>query len=310
MISFPYIKGMTFGSVSKNGDWANKEVFDSFDMMIDCLNINTVVLDVVAWQKNTQSTEIDYEGKMTVSDWEIINMIDYAHKKGVRVILKPVVNLLDGTNSSYINFFDNDVPFEPSWKDWFKSYTKFILHMAEIARETGCSILSVGSELSQSEHRQSQWRELIESVRGIYSGFVTYNAGKYQEDNITWWDAVDVISSSGFYAIEDLSVQLNRINKSVSVYEKPFMFLEAGCPSRAGASGNPNKSESTAPVSVREQTEYYKNLIGLTKNLSWFYGFGLWNWPTKLYSKTMAQYDDGYCVYGKEAQEIVKAAHS
>jgi hypothetical protein len=310
MISFPYIKGMTYGFVSNKGDWANKEAFESFDIMMDSLNINTVVLPVVAWQKNAQSTDIDYESKMTVNDWEVINMIDYAHKKGLRVILKPMINLLDGASRAYINFFDNDVPFEPSWSDWFKNYTKFILHMAEIAEETGCSILSVGCDLVQSERRETQWRELVDSVKKVYSGFLTYNTGKYQEDRVSWWDAVDVISSSGYYAPEDLANQLGRIKKVVAEYQKPFLFLEAGCPSRAGASSCPGKSEGMAPVSVREQSEYYKKLFSVTKDLSWFNGFGLWNWPLQIYGKTMAQFDDGYCVYGKEAQEIIKTAHA
>lgn len=309
IMDFPYIKGMTYGYMSKKGDWANKEAFESFDIMADSLNINTVVLPVVAWQKNAQSTEIDYEGK-TVSDWEITNMIDYAHKKGLRVVLKPMINLEDGTSRSYINFFDNDIPFEPSWDDWFKNYTKFILHMAEIANETCCSIFSVGCELVQSERRESQWRNLIKEVRNVYNGYITYNSGEYQEDKVEWWDAVDIISSCGYYAPEDIKSQLERIKRVVAAQGKPFMFLEAGCPSRAGASNCPNKGEIKAPVNIKEQADYYKKLFGVTKNLNWFYGFGLWNWPLHIYGKSGASYDDGYCVYGKEAQDVINIEYA
>ncbi len=31
---------------------------------------------------------------------------------------------------------------------------------------------------------------------------------KYQENNVTWWDCVDVISSSGYYPIDDWDRQL------------------------------------------------------------------------------------------------------
>jgi hypothetical protein len=309
-IGFPFIKGMTYGFLSNKGDWSNTKAFESFDIMKDSLNINTVILPVVAWQNNSQSTIIDFSGNLTVSDWEITHMIDYAHKKGLRVILKPMISLLDNSGRAYINFFDNDVPFEPSWNDWFRNYSKFILHMAKIAAETDCSILSVGCGLVQSERRENQWRELIADVRKVFSGFITYNSDKFQEDKIKWWDAVDVISASGYYAPEDFAPQLERIKTVVSSYKKPSLFLEAGCPSRAGASSCPNNLAHTGPANVREQAEYYKKLFSITKNLSWFYGFGLWNWPLDIYSKANADFDDTFCVYGKEAQNIIRIAYA
>lgn len=291
-IDFPFIKGMTFGFMAKKGDFAAYETFRSFDLMVESLNINTVVLPVVAWQKNAQSTIIDYESPNTVGDWEIENMIDYAHKKGLRVILKPIVNLLDGTWHAYINFFDRSVPNEPSWEEWFQSYSKFILHMVGIAQKTGCSIFSVGCELVQSEEREKEWRRLIGDVREVYDGFITYGADKYQEDHVSWWDAVDLISSSGYYSYCDLSTQAQRIKNVVSKYKKPFIFLEAGCPSRAGASSCPNKWEINAPVNTREQAEYYKKLFLVTKDLSWFYGYGLWDWPLSIYIRDRVSIDD------------------
>lgn len=305
LIDFPYIKGMTYGYLSNKGDWSTKEAFESFDIMMDNLNINTVILPVVAWQKNCQSTEIDFKSSKTVGDWEIVNLIDYAHKKGLRVILKPMVNLLDGTNRAYINFLDNDIPFEPSWSDWFENYSKFIIHMAKLAAETGCSVFSVGCGLVQSEHRENQWRDLIDSVRKVYDGFITYNTDKFQEDRVKWWDAVDVISSSGYYAPIDFGIQLKRIKQVSEACSKPFLFLEAGCPSRSGASECPNNTEISAPVNEKEQAEYFKKLFSITKSLPWFYGFGLWEWPKQIYSKSKAQSDDGYCVYGKSAQSVI-----
>ena len=55
-----------------------------------------------------------------------------------------------------------------------------------------------GCEMVQSEHRENEWRKLISDIRMIYHGPVTYNTDKYQEDNVTWWDCVDYICSSGY----------------------------------------------------------------------------------------------------------------
>jgi len=309
-IDFPFIKGMTFGLMAKKGDFAVNGTYKSFDMMRESLNINTVILPVAAWQRNAQSTEVDYKSEKTVSDWEIENMIDYAHKNGLRVILKPMVNLTDGTMRANIDFFDSNVPSEQSWGRWFKSYQDFILHMAGIAQKTGCSIFSVGCELVQSEKRESEWRSLIAAVREVYDGFITYGTDKYKEDCVTWWDAVDLISSSGYYACGDIPAQVERIKDVVLKQNKPFMFLEAGCKGQAGAVDYTNKREINTPVNSCEQAEYYKKLFCATKDLPWFFGYGLCDWPLNIYSMENAGTDTGYCVYGKEAQNVVSIAYA
>ena len=306
---FPYIKGMTFGFQAKRGEFARNETYQSFDLMAETLNINTVVLPVVAWQKSAQSTEIDFCGEGTVSSWEIENMVDYAHRKGIRVILKPMVNVIDGTLRTDIGFSDTDVTFEHYWKDWFKSYSEFILHMAEIASTTGCSIFSVGCGLGRSEKCETEWRTLIAAVREKYSGFITYNTYRNFENSICWWDAVDLISSSGYYSNKEMGLQLKCIKDVVKKYNKPFMFLEAGCRSRFGASNYHSGRDSVSSVNADEQAEYYKNLFSFTSGLPWFYGYGLWEWPLNLYRINKAQQDGGYCVYGKEASEIIKRAY-
>ena len=62
----------------------------------------------------------------------------------------------------------------------------------------------------------TQWRELVRQVREVYPGLVTYNCDKYQEDRLTWWDAVDVISSSGYYPTGTWERHLDRIERVVA----------------------------------------------------------------------------------------------
>lgn len=55
-------------------------------------------------------------------------------------------------------------------------------------------------------------------------GLVSYNTDKYQEDHVSWWDCVDVISSSGYYPIDQWEQELDRIEKTVLKYRKPFFL--------------------------------------------------------------------------------------
>ncbi len=76
---------------------------------------------------------------------------------------------------------------------------------------------------------------MIASIREEYHGLVSYNTDKYQEENVCWWDCVDVISSSGYYPVDKWEQELDRIEKTVLKYQKPFFFAEAGCMSRKGS---------------------------------------------------------------------------
>ena len=81
---------------------------------------------------------------------------------------------------------------------------------------------------------------MIAAIRECYDGTVSYNTDKYQEDRVKWWDCVDVISSSGYYPIQDWEQELDRIEAVVKAYHKPFFFAEAGCMSRTGSKHVPN----------------------------------------------------------------------
>lgn len=201
-------------------------------------------------------------------------------------------------------FFDKDVPCEPKWSDWFRSYSAYILHFAKIAEDTGCEMLCIGCEMVQTDRREAEWRQLIAEVRKVYTGLITYNCDKYQEDNVGWWDALDIISSSGYYPANDWENQLNRIEKVVQAYGKPFFFMEAGCLSRSGSAAIPNDWTLAGTADQDEQVKFYKAMFSACDSREWIGGFMLWDWPAKLYSLDEAAADDGYCIYGKKPNRL------
>ena len=56
-------------------------------------------------------------------------------------------------------------------------------------------------------------KSLVKNIRRIYNGALTYNCDKYQEHNVKWWDALDYISSSGYYPVGTISKELDRIEE-------------------------------------------------------------------------------------------------
>ncbi|GGH27991.1 glycoside hydrolase family 113 [Paenibacillus segetis] len=300
-----YIAGMTWGFMGIRGTWANPTATYSMEQMVDKTQVNWTAIAFSATQETAHSTEIAFWEEPTVSDEEVKWAISKAKSLGLKICLKPIVNCSDGTWRAHINFFDKDVPCEPKWSEWFHSYNRYIVHYARIAEEMGCEMLCIGCEMVQTDRREQEWRNLISEVRAVYSGLITYNCDKYQEDNVTWWDAVDMISSSGYYPVQNWEAQLNRIEAVVQKYNKPFFFMEAGCPSRTGSSDIPNDWTLAGNPNEAEQAQFYRTMFSACETRPWVQGFMLWDWPVVLYPRETAPTNDDYCVFGKEAETVV-----
>lgn len=304
----PYVAGMTWGWTGVRGTWATPAAAESMRAMADH-GVTWTAIAYAALQETPFSTAIPFEREPTATDEEIVWAIREAKSLGMKVCLKPVVNVADGTWRAHIGFFDWDVPGEPSWTQWFASYRQFILHAARIAEAERCEMLCVGCEMVRADGQDAHWRALIADVRAVYSGLVTYNCDKYQEDRLTWWDAVDVISSSGYYPIDSWDEQLDRIERVVEREGKPFLFMEAGCPSREGSARHPNDWSLVGPPSGEEQLIYYRAMFDACDARSWVLGLMLWDWPARLYAPEDAAANDDYCPYAKPAGEFLRRTY-
>lgn len=298
------VNGMTWGWVGTRGEWGTPEAADSMEKMLD-VGVTWAGIAFAALQERTFSTEINWRDAPVVTDEEVRWAIREAKRLGLKVVLKPVVNVLDAWRG-HISFFDWDVPGEPSWTQWFASYTEYIVHHARIAEEEGVEMFCVGCEMVQTDKRADEWRALIAEVRTVYSGLVTYNCDKYQEDRVTWWDAVDVISSSGYYKTGDWEAQLDRIEPVLARFDRPFFFMEVGCPSRTGSAQLPNDWMLQGAHNEQEQADYYEEMFSACAKRDWVQGFMLWDWPARLYTLEEAAANDDYCPYGKAASEVLR----
>lgn len=301
-----FIKGMTFAPFIKRGMLMKKESLASFDEMLARTGANFVILVPNGLQNTPQSEKIDYSSEATVGDEELCEFIDYAHEKGVRVALKPTVNCKNGTWRAHICFFEEDVPCEPKWGNWFQSYTDYQCHFAELAEKKKCEMFLMGCEMVQSEHREKEWRELISKVRSVYRGTLSYNTDKYQEHNVKWWDAVDVISSSGYYPLTDWENQLDRIEKVVHRFQKPFFFAECGCMSVEGSNAVPNDWSVRGPIDAEGQAKWFQTMFQACEKRNFVSGFAIWDWRANLYPLSAAGEDGGYAIYGKPAEAVVR----
>ena len=301
-----YISGMTYAPFARKGSDQEKRAFDSLRKMKENTNSNFVILAPNGLQDTAQSEETCYTSEATVSDDELKGMIDYAKELGMRVALKPTVNCKNGTWRAHVNFFDEDVVCEPKWCNWFESYTEFQLHYARLAKEMGVEMHIAGCEMVMAEHREAEWRKLIADIRSEFDGLVSYNTDKYQEHNVKWWDAVDVISSSGYYPLEDWENQLDRIEAVVKKFQKPFFFAEAGCMSIVDSNKVPNDWAVQGEADAKGQADWYEAMLEACLKRDWVKGMAFWSWNSHLYTKNDALKRKDYEIYAKPAEKIVK----
>ena len=300
-----FIKGITFAAFARQGTLLKKETRESLDNLAERTGANFITIVPNGLQDTPQSEDIDFLSESSMSEEELTDLIGYAHSKGLAVALKPTVNCRNGTWRAHISFFDEDVPCEPKWGNWFRSYTDFQVHYAKIAQKTGCEMFIAGCEMVQSEHRADEWRSVISEIRKVYSGPVSYNTDKYQEHNVSWWDAVDIISSSGYYPANDWENQLDRIEKVVKRFNKPFFFAECGCMSTAGSPLVPNDWSVKGDIDLEGQANWYRTMLEACSKRSWVGGFCIWDWSCRQYPIAKAASHGGYEIYGKPAEKVL-----
>ncbi len=300
-----YICGMTFAPFVPGDHLCSKESKESFLKMKENTHADFVTFVPNALQDTPQSETITV-GRESVTKEQLTEMILFAKEQGMKVAIKPTVNCKNGTWRAHINFFDEDVPCEPKWGNWFRSYTEFQAGFAKIAEEAKVDLFIPGCEMVMSEHREEEWRKLISDLRDVYKGPITYNTDKYQEHNVKWWDALDYISSSGYYPIDKWDTELDRIEKVVKKFDKPFIFAETGCMSVRGSNMVPNNWAIRDECDLKGQADWYDTMFKACEKRDWIKGMFIWAWCHKLYNPKDADKQLNYDVYSKPAEEVIR----
>jgi hypothetical protein len=229
------------------------------------------------------------------------------------------------------HFLPGMVPDETRWAHWWNRYSEFLLHYAALADEQQVELFCLGCEMSSTEASEQRWRTLIAQVREVYRGLLIYDCNHGRESEVNWWDALDVIGVSAYYNVpppsgvseeqavqqttstEEIKRQLGTVKSHLArlneKWHKPILFIEVGITNVRGCARYPwsHPNERPAhPLDQREQANYYQACFEVFWDEPWFAGYAWWDWPARLYPQDSASLDRGFCVYGKQAEAVVK----
>jgi len=336
-----FIKGHSWGWPGIKGQYLGDAPADSMSKLAQT-GANWVCIAFAAEMNKANEPNIHWgeDDPCMVTDDEIRRAIELARKNNLKVILKPTVNIKDGTWRGHIQFKKSDgKTIDPGlWSQWWADFNRFLFHYAKIANETNCEMLCLGCEMATTEPFVNRWRDLISQMRKVYPGVITYNANHGDETKIRWWDAVDVIGISAYYPIgtddigkvmydlskvqpsdttlEALKKRIMPIKENIrkvsEKFNRPIFFIELGLCSAKGASGAPwtHNDANTMIYDGDEQARFYKVMLESFWDEQWFIGYAWWDWHTELYSIEEAKTDTTFCIYGKPAEKIVKEWYS
>ncbi len=273
-------------------------------------NANYASVLVTQYVATGTSTTIAPDATKTPLDDQVAFAIQGFHNQGMKVLLKPHVDSLDGTWRGQ---------FEPtSIPAWFASFQAFIVHYATLAQQNHVEGLVFGTEyktLSVAAN-ESNWATVIAAIRQVYTGKLIYGANATSPGDefttVSFWPLVDIIGVDGYVG---LTTQTNpTVAQLVSAwtdspenggfnavaafqnlnatYNKPVIFTELGYESTPGTNTEPWNSSLSDGYDPTEQEDCYEAFFEVfSQQTSWMQGVFWWNWQVPALAASDASYD-------------------
>jgi hypothetical protein len=319
---------IAFGAVacfSARSDSAPDQPFDGFNVIVSpghpfgsasarasltkakLLGARAVAIVPFLWQSNPSSSDLRRGRDM--DDDQLRAAVRAAHEAGLTVLIKPHVWVPGNWAGTVV------MNSEPAWQAWFANYRREIDRIAHIAVEEKADALVIGTELSKTIQRP-EWNELIQEVRGIYSGRLLYVAHNVEEaEKVPFWGKLDSIGVSLYpplgtdcdrdgwaITMRDIADQLDTLAARTG---KTIIVGEVGLRSAHGAAEKPWESpeERATTPDPALQAEVLSDWLAILDRPS-ISGVLIWRWFTDPDAGGMN--DTDFTVQGKPAEHVLK----
>lgn len=270
---------------------------------------------------NLRPTGVDltFEMPFELNREAVAKAVAMAHEQGLRVLLVPHLWVESGEWRAQI-----DPGSEAKWQQWIAGYQRFLLAWAQVAADTQVDMLSVGVELRSwvTTTKAKYFVDLIEQVRRVYCGPLTYSANWDDAADTIVWGSLDVIGINAFYpltqkpgaSLHELVQGAQQVASDVtalaSAWGRPVMFTEIGYTTRPDPALRPWEwpdGMKGVVVDQRAQANAYEALLQPLLDVPQFAGFFVW--------RVYADPDDvsqeaewGFSPRGKLAELVVRDA--
>ena len=257
------------------------------------------------------NTERQWFGERKEGITQYAEMLRTRH---IKIMLKPQIWVMRGEFTGNITMSN---PVE--WDLLQTSYSKFILDYARLAQEIDAEIFCIGTELRAFvEARPRFWMQLIEEVKSVYFGKVTYAANWNEYEHTPFWEALDYIGVDAYFPVDaqqspTLSESKNGWQKHKFALEKlaikinkPILFTEFGYRSIDFAGRAPWTTDRVDKhVNLEAQQILTQALFEEFWHEDWFAGGFLWKWYHQ-HPNSGGEKDNRFTPQNKPAEEIIR----
>lgn len=300
-------------------DWIDKYK-ESVDEIAD-LGCDAVMFEVDARMENGTSSRVYLDMRMTPTPDQLGALIDHAKKRGLRVVIMPIVLLDDPQGDEWRGTIK-----PRSWDEWFKSYRDALVHFAWVAEGHHADVFILGSELVSAENKVDEWDSTIRVVRSVFKGLITYSSNWDHYTSVPFWRKLDLIGMNSYWdlamhngrhmdrkdvTVESIQRRWAEIQSDVLAFTKkqgkPLLLVEAGWCSMANAASEPwDYTQESEPIDNELQRKLYEAFFK-----SWYGnpnlgGFMLWEWTPGDGGKGEMEDRRGYTPENKPAQQVAK----
>ncbi len=238
-----------------------------------------------------------------------------AKEKNLYTLLKPQIWVHDSWPG------DIKMKSEKDWNLFFDYYYRWIRHYALIAEIYEMDILCLGVELSEATQTHPQkWKELIQKIRGIYSGKITYAANWGNEfEDLSFADQLDYIGINCYYPLsknkhpdkDDLVHGFKKIAQKIKQKSiqtgKPILFTEIGFRSIQAPWIQPHERHNGQKITQKDQALCYQIVLKELEGQNWCAGIFWWKWPS--YLNHRKPNNSGFTPNRKLAAKVFKRFH-
>jgi len=286
-------------------NYSHALVFEALDNLI-ATGANDVILVPKLRMVSATSSTLEFDGGREAQLRGLRRVARYLIAAGMHVCIKAGVYSEDQTPMADLDPEDSET--------WFQQYGEALMAYGFLAQELGVEAIYLTNELTTvvtNRAHTGRWIELIRSLRTVFSGQLSINATKVEDEgieamevlNIPFADELDFVGISLYGALtcsRDPSVPelcsawhgsrtgLDYVDLLHRVYErygKPVMISEIAYPGYDGVNMQLRFGVTQGSPDDLEQSDCFEAAIRVlamegSRNPGWLRGISAWAWFT------------------------------
>jgi hypothetical protein len=292
------------------------------------LGVESISITPFGWMDSVHSAEIQGEHNSSMprsgeTKDRLLDVVEQARQFDMTVVLKPHIWIRNGAWRGNLKPVEDSG--SPAWDAWWSDYVEFIAYYAKIAEAAGIETLVVGVEISPAlKARPDRFQSLIERLRNIYSGRLTYAANWDNTLDETYWKPLDSVGVQFYPPLsQKKSPDVTRLKERIESHlkpwtriaakvDKPLEILEVGYKSTPSGVAKPygwpqDLTEKQRKVDEKLQAKAYRALFSALRDADRISSIYIWKYFTDPEDDERSGFS--FSLRGKRAEHVIQKAY-